>query len=196
MLNALAMAVSVAALALGISASGALAAGGSPVKSVVLVHGAFADGAGWEGVYEILKKDGYDVTVVQNPTITLTDDVAATKRAIAAVPGKVMLVGHSYGGAVISEAGTDPKVAGLVYITAFAPDAGESVSSLIANPPPGAAVPRSCRRWMGSCSWIARSSRKRSPRMCAPTWQRSWPPRRCPGAWRHWRARSPRRHGK
>lgn len=141
MLNALAVAVSVATLTLGISASGALAASGSPVKSVVLVHGGFVDGAGWEGVYEILKKDGYDVTIVQNPTTTLADDVAVTKRAIAAASGKVILVGHSYGGVIVSEAGTDPKVAGLVYITAFAPDSGESVSSLIANPPPGAPVP-------------------------------------------------------
>lgn len=140
-MNALTIAVSVAALTLGISASGALAAGAPGVKSVVLVHGGFVDGSGWEGVYEILKKDGYDVTIVQNPTVSLADDVAVTKRAIAAAPGKVILVGHSYGGAVVSEAGTDPKVAGLVYITAFAPDAGESVSSLIANPLPGAPVP-------------------------------------------------------
>ncbi|CAH2405694.1 alpha/beta fold hydrolase [Mesorhizobium ventifaucium] len=110
-------------------------------KSVVLVHGGFVDGSGWDGVYQILKKDGYDVTIVQNPTASLADDVAVTKRAIAAAPGKVILVGHSYGGVVVSEAGTDPKVAAVVYIAAFAPDAGESVSSLIANPPPGAPVP-------------------------------------------------------
>ena len=109
--------------------------------SVVLVHGGFVDGSGWEGVYRILKKDGYDVTIVQNPTTTLADDVAVTRRAIAAAPGKVVLVGHSYGGVVITEAGTDPKVASLVYITAFAPDKGESVASLIANPAPGAPVP-------------------------------------------------------
>jgi pimeloyl-ACP methyl ester carboxylesterase len=106
-----------------------------------LCNGGFVDGSGWEGVYDLLKKDGYDVTIVQNPTTSLADDVAVTKRAIAAAAGKVILVGHSYGGAVVSEAGNDPKVAGLVYITAFAPDAGESVSSLIANPPPGAPVP-------------------------------------------------------
>ncbi|MBI1218308.1 MAG: alpha/beta fold hydrolase [Rhodobacteraceae bacterium] len=111
------------------------------VKSVVLVHGGFVDGSGWEGVYHLLRKDGFDVTIVQNPTTSLADDVAATKRAIAAAPGKVILVGHSYGGVVVSEAGTDPKVAGVVYITAFAADAGESVASLIANPPPGAPVP-------------------------------------------------------
>ena len=110
-------------------------------KSVVLVHGGFVDGSGWDGVYQILKKDGYDVTIVQNPTTSLADDVAVTRRAIAAAPGNVILVGHSYGGVVVSEAGTDPKVAGVVYIAAFAPDAGESVSTLIANPPPGASVP-------------------------------------------------------
>jgi pimeloyl-ACP methyl ester carboxylesterase len=141
MSNALAMIASVASLALGANASAALAADAAKVKSVVLVHGGFVDGSGWEGVYDLLKKDGYDVTIVQNPTTSLADDVAVTKRAIAAAAGKVILVGHSYGGAVVSEAGNDPKVAGLVYITAFAPDAGESVSSLIANPPPGAPVP-------------------------------------------------------
>ena len=141
MSNALAMIASVASLALGVNASAALAADAAKVKSVVLVHGGFVDGSGWEGVYSILKKNGYDVTVVQNPTTSLADDVAVTKRAIAAAPGKVILVGHSYGGVVVSEAGTDPKAAGIVYIAAFAPDAGESVSSLIANPPPGAPVP-------------------------------------------------------
>jgi pimeloyl-ACP methyl ester carboxylesterase len=110
-------------------------------KTVVLVHGGFVDGSGWEGVYKILRKDGYTVAIVQNPTISLADDVAATKRIIAAQNGPVILVGHSYGGAVITEAGNDPRVAGLVYITAFAPDKGESVSSLIKDPPPGAPVP-------------------------------------------------------
>jgi pimeloyl-ACP methyl ester carboxylesterase len=109
--------------------------------TVVLVHGGFVDGSGWEGVYKILRKDGYSVTIVQNPTISLTDDVAATKRIVAAQNGPVILVGHSYGGAVITEAGNDPTVAGLVYITAFAPDRGESVSSLIKDPPPGAPIP-------------------------------------------------------
>ena len=110
-------------------------------KTIVLVHGGFVDGSGWEGVYNILKKDGFDVMVVQNPTISLTEDVAVTKRAIATAKGDVVLVGHSYGGAVVSEAGNDPKVTALVYITAFALDHGESVSSLIANPAPGAPVP-------------------------------------------------------
>ena len=94
--------------------------------TVVLVHGGFVDGAGWEGVYNVLKKDGYNVSVVQNPTTSLADDVAATRLAIARAQGPVVLVGHSYGGVVITEAGRDPKVAGLVYIAAFAPDKGES----------------------------------------------------------------------
>ena len=111
------------------------------VKNIVLVHGGFVDGSGWEGVYKILKKDGYTVAIVQNPTISLADDVAVTKRTIANQNGPVILVGHSYGGAVITEAGNDPKVVGLVYVAAFAPDKGESVSTLIANPPPGAPQP-------------------------------------------------------
>ena len=111
------------------------------VKNIVLVHGGFVDGSGWEGVYKILRKDGYNVSVVQNPTTSLGDDVAVAKRALAAQDGPAILVGHSYGGAVITEAGTDPKVAGLVYITAFAPDKGESVATLIKDPPPGAPVP-------------------------------------------------------
>jgi len=111
------------------------------IKNVVLVHGGFVDGSGWKGVYDILSNDGYKVTVVQNPTTSLADDVAATRRAIAVQDGPAILVGHSYGGVVITESGADPKVKGLVYIAAFAPDAGESVSSLIANPPPGAPTP-------------------------------------------------------
>ena len=114
----------------------------STIKTIVLVHGGFVDGSGWEEVYKILKKDGYTVSVVQNPTISLADDVAVTKRVLLAThSGPVILVGHSYGGAVITEAGNDPKVAGLVYVTAFALDNGESVSALIKDPPPGAPVP-------------------------------------------------------
>lgn len=109
--------------------------------SIVLVHGGFVDGSGWQGVHDILTRDGYEVIVVQNPTISLADDVVVTRRAIAAARHPVILVGHSYGGVVITEAGTDPKVATLAYIAAFAPDAGESVETLIANPPPGAPVP-------------------------------------------------------
>ena len=111
------------------------------IGTIVLVHGGFVDGSGWEGVYHILRKDGYTVAIVQNPTISLADDVAATKRIIAMQNEPVVLVGHSYGGAVITEAGNDPKVERLVYITAFAPDKGESVNSLIKDPPPGAPVP-------------------------------------------------------
>jgi pimeloyl-ACP methyl ester carboxylesterase len=111
------------------------------LAAVVLVHGGFVDGSGWEDVYKILKKDGYKVSIVQNPTLSLTDDVAATKRVLARQDGPVILVGHSYGGAVITEAGNDPKVVGLVYIAAFAPDKGESVASLIKDPPAGAPVP-------------------------------------------------------
>jgi pimeloyl-ACP methyl ester carboxylesterase len=111
------------------------------VKNVVLVHGAFVDGTGWKGVYDRLTREGYRVTVVQNPTTSLAADVAATKRALAAQDGPAILVGHSYGGVVITEAGTDPKVAGLVYVAAFAPDRGESVSSMLANTPPGASQP-------------------------------------------------------
>jgi pimeloyl-ACP methyl ester carboxylesterase len=111
------------------------------MKNIVLVHGGFVDGAGWEGVYKILKKRGYNVSVVQNPTISLQDDVRATRRILAAQDGPAILVGHSYGGAVITEAGTHPNVAALVYITAFAPDKGESVGTLIKDPPPGAPVP-------------------------------------------------------
>jgi pimeloyl-ACP methyl ester carboxylesterase len=111
------------------------------MKNIVLVHGGFVDGAGWEGVYKILKKQGYNVSIVQNPTLSLADDVKVTKRVLAAQDGPAILVGHSYGGAVITEAGNDPKVAGLVYVTAFAPDKGESVASLIKDPPPGAPVP-------------------------------------------------------
>jgi pimeloyl-ACP methyl ester carboxylesterase len=113
----------------------------SALPTIVLVHGGFVDGAGWEGVYAVLKKDGYDVSIVQNPTQSLAGDVAATRQVIAQAKGPVVLVGHSYGGAVITEAGNDPKVSKLVYITAFAPDKGESVASLIKNPPPGAPVP-------------------------------------------------------
>ena len=114
---------------------------GLKATNVVLVHGGFVDGSGWAGVHKILRKDRYPVSIVQNPTKSLADDVAVTRRVVAAQNGPVILVGHPYGGAVITEAGNDPKVAGLVYIAAFAPDRGESVSSLIKAPPPGAPVP-------------------------------------------------------
>ena len=111
------------------------------MKNIVLVHGGFVDGAGWEGVYLILKKQGYNVSVVQNPTISLQDDVRVTKQVLSAQDGPAILVGHSYGGAVITEAGTHPNVAALVYITAFAPDKGESVGALIKGFPADAPAP-------------------------------------------------------
>ena len=111
------------------------------IKNVVLVHGGFVDGSGWSQVYRGLRKGGYNVTIVQNPTTSLADDVAATQLVISQLSAPLILVGHSYGGVVISQAGNDPKVKRLVYIAAFAPDKGESVQSLIANPPPGAPVP-------------------------------------------------------
>jgi len=125
-------------------------------KNVVLVHGGFVDGAGWEAVYKILKRDGYNVSIVQNPTISLEEDVAVTKRVLATQDGPTILVGHSYGGAVITEAGNDPKVSALVYIAAFAPDKGESVGSLIKDPPPGASA---CRARAGNRSLISRCRR-------------------------------------
>jgi pimeloyl-ACP methyl ester carboxylesterase len=116
-------------------------AAGASQKAIVLVHGGFVDGSGWESVYRTLKKDGYDVSIVQNPTVSLSGDVAATRAVIDMQDKPVILVGHSYGGVVVTEAGNHPKVAGVVYIAAFAPDAGESVATLIANPAPGAPVP-------------------------------------------------------
>jgi len=109
--------------------------------SIILIHGGFVDGSGWEPVYNILQKQGYNVSIAQHSTTSLADDVAYVKRLVAEQPGPVLLVGHSYGGVVTTEAGNDPKVKGLVYIAAFAPDKGESVQSLIANPVPGAPVP-------------------------------------------------------
>jgi pimeloyl-ACP methyl ester carboxylesterase len=107
------------------------------MNNIVLVHGSFVDGSGWEGVYGILRRDGYSVSIVQNPTISLEDDVAYTLRTVAAQDGPTLLVGHSYGGAVITEAGNHSKIAGLVYIAAFAPDRGESVATLNKASAPG-----------------------------------------------------------
>ena len=107
----------------------------STVRNVVLVHGGFVDGSGWRGVYESLSRDGFRVSIVQNPTLSLAGDAAATRQIIDALDGPVVLVGHSYGGAVITEAGTHPNVAALVYVCAFAPDKGESVGSLIGGFP-------------------------------------------------------------
>jgi pimeloyl-ACP methyl ester carboxylesterase len=111
------------------------------VRNVVLVHGGFVDGSGWQGVYDLLKADGFNVSVVQNQTLSLESDVETTHNVLDAQDGPAILVGHSYGGVVITEAGSHDNVAGLVYIAAFAPDAGESVNALIADPPPGAPVP-------------------------------------------------------
>jgi pimeloyl-ACP methyl ester carboxylesterase len=111
------------------------------VPTVILVHGGFVDGSGWQGVYSLLKQDGFSIRIVQNPTVSLQGDVATTKFIIDAQSEPVILLGHSYGGAVITEAGNDPKVAGLVYIAAFAPDTGESLETLIADSPPGAPMP-------------------------------------------------------
>lgn len=131
----------VAAVAIGSAGAGGATAAETPPPTVVLVHGAFVDGSGWAGVHRILRIAGYPVIVVQNPTSSLADDVAATRRAIASADGDVVLVGHSYGGVVITESGADPKVAALVYVAAFLPDAGESVASLNANAPPGSGPP-------------------------------------------------------
>jgi pimeloyl-ACP methyl ester carboxylesterase len=105
------------------------------VHNVVLVHGGFVDGSGWEGVYRLLKQEGFNVSIVQNPTVSLEGDAVVTRRVLDKQDGPAILVGHSYGGAVISEAGTHENVAGLAYITAFAPDQGESVNTLIAGFP-------------------------------------------------------------
>jgi len=114
---------------------------GPGVKNIVLVHGGFVDGSGWQGVYDHLTQDGYRVAVVQNPTLSLPGDVVATEQILNGLDGPAVLVGHSYGGVVVTEAGNHSKVAALVYIAAFAPDKGESVNTLIADPPPGAPVP-------------------------------------------------------
>lgn len=111
------------------------------VHNVVLVHGGFVDGSGWQGVYDLLTADGFNVSVVQNQTLSLESDVETTHNVLDRLDSPAILVGHSYGGAVITEAGRHDRVAGLVYITAFAPDTGESVNTLIADPPPGAPVP-------------------------------------------------------
>jgi pimeloyl-ACP methyl ester carboxylesterase len=111
------------------------------LPNIALIHGGFVDGSGWQGVYDQLRRDGLRVAVVQNPTVSLEGDVAATKQVLDELDGSTILVGHSYGGVVVTETGTDDRVVGLVYIAAFAPDKGESVNTLIADPPPGAPVP-------------------------------------------------------
>lgn len=130
-----------ASTTLGIVAASPAAEPAQRINNVVLVHGGFVDGGGWEPVYKLLKAKGFNVSVVQNPTTSLAADVAATKAVLDAQNGLTILVGHSYGGVVVTEAGNDPKVARLVFIAAFAPDKGESVNTLISNPVPGAPVP-------------------------------------------------------
>jgi pimeloyl-ACP methyl ester carboxylesterase len=123
-----------ASIVLGLLPVPAAAAG--PVKNIVLVHGAWADGSGWRGVYDILTKDGYTVSMVANPDTGIPDDVAATQRVLDRQSGPVILVGHSYGGVVITEAGVDPKVVGLVYVAAFAPEVGEVAGQYLPKTPP------------------------------------------------------------
>ena len=132
---------SVAAVALALGMSGVASA--ESIKHVVLVHGAFADGSGWRAVTDILERDGYSVSIVQEPETSLAADVAAAERIIKYVNAPLILVGHSYGGAVITEAGNEPQVRGLVYIAAFQPDNGETLGGLLHRFPPAAksAVP-------------------------------------------------------
>ena len=154
-----------------------------PITNVVLVHGGFVDGSGWKPLYDLLTQDGYHVAVVQNPTLSLQGDAAATRMIIDAQDGPCVLVGHSYGGAVISEAGTDPNVAALVYVCGFAPDKDESVGTLIADSPPMVRSRRSCRPGTDSCSWTGTNSTHHSPLTCPPAWPPSWPTHRSPGTW-------------
>src|SRR5579863_1094302 len=128
--------IAAAAAAVALLSAGVAPAGAEPVKNVVIVHGAFADGSGWQRVADILGKDGYTVSVVQEPLTSLADDVAATKRVLDLQQGPTLLVGHSYGGVVITEAGNAPNVVGLVYIAAFILDKGESALGLLSTAPP------------------------------------------------------------
>lgn len=128
--------VAAVAAAIALLSAAVAPAWAEPVKNVVLVHGAFADGSGWRRVVDILARDGYAVSVVQEPLTSLADDVAATRRVVDLQQGPVILVGHSYGGVVITEAGNAPNVAGLVYIAAFIPDKGESAVSLLSTAAP------------------------------------------------------------
>jgi pimeloyl-ACP methyl ester carboxylesterase len=127
--------IAVAAAAVALLSAAVAPARAEPVKNVVIVHGAFADGSGWRRVVDILAKDGYTVTVVQEPLTSLADDAAATKRVLDLQQGPTILVGHSYGGVVITEAGNVPNVVGLVYVAAFIPDQGESAVSLLSTAP-------------------------------------------------------------
>ena len=141
--NGALLGIAVVAIALSAPVQFAAAQAAQPVKNIVLVHGAFADGSSWAKVIPLLQAEGYNVTAVQNPLTSFADDVAATKRALALQTGPVILVGHSWGGAVITETGVDPKVVGLVYVAAFGPDASEVVGDIGKSypPPPALAVP-------------------------------------------------------
>jgi pimeloyl-ACP methyl ester carboxylesterase len=143
---------------------------GHRIRNIVLVHGAWADGSGWKGVYEILIKDGYNVGIVQEPETSFKDDVTATKRALALQDGPCILVGHSYGGAVITKAGTDSSVAGLVYVAAHMPDAGENEGD------DGKRFPSDLSR---SGAIILRSFMSTSQPTCLPSRPLSWRDRRC-----------------
>jgi pimeloyl-ACP methyl ester carboxylesterase len=164
------------------------------VKNVVLVHGGFVDRSG-RTVYDLLKADGFNVSVVQNQTLSLASDVQTTHNVLDLQDGPAILVGHSYGGVVITEAGRHERVAGLAYIAAFAPDAGESVNALIADPPPGAPVPPILPPQDGFLFWTARSSPRRSRRTSRRSWRRSWPTRRSRGASRRSTALSASQRG-
>ncbi|MEV7863636.1 alpha/beta hydrolase [Streptomyces hirsutus] len=161
--------------------------------AIVLVHGGSVDGSGWRAVHDLLTHDGYPLAVVQNPTLSLQGDTAAARMIIDARDGPVVLVGHSYGGAVITEAGTAPNMAALVYIAAFASDAGEAGNTLLAGfPPPACPDCRSCRPRKASCSSTGTNSPHRSQVTWPPAWLRSWPTPRPPsGAWTPSGSRSP-----
>lgn len=156
---------------------------GANNKTVVLVHGGFVDGSGWRAVYDELTRDGISVRVVQNPTKSLADDAATTRQILDDIDGEVVLVGHSYGGAVITEAGTHDKVAALVYVTAFAPDKGESVNTLIAGFPKTDLSPRSWHLSRDTCSSTGRSSANHLPGISPRRKRRSWPIPKFRGAW-------------
>ena len=128
--------LSMAILMMMVFVSGSTVKAQTTVKNIVLVHGAFADGSGWKGLYDVLTRKGYHVTIVQNPLTSLEDDVAATKVVLDNQDGPTILVGHSWGGAVITEAGNHPKVVGLVYVAAFQPDQGESALQWLKTAPP------------------------------------------------------------
>ena len=167
----------------------------SAPATIVLVHGGFVDGSGWRPVYDLLTRDGHHVAVVQNPTVSLPGDAAAARLIIDAQHGPVVLVGHSYGGAVITQAGTHPNVAALVYISAFAPDKDESVNTLISGFPADGPQPPILPPRDGFLLLDRTSSTPRSPPTCPTARPRSWPTRRFPGAWTPSMGRSPTPRG-